>query len=205
MTYKQSEPLLSINNITFSAVRFGETDQFMAVIATFIDGNKWMITNPQPKMTLGKVHREVSNLLEQAIYMAAKKIAPDYVGEALAYVRNLPEGHRSTYVTSIDKELFSEASRDIKNALVHALTQNDSFRAAVEFESRVPYLVGNRDLILLMDDILEDFKRKYNQETWIINACEAAEDSLRGENFFLDSQISSWKKAEGLANKQASG
>lgn len=199
MEYKQSEILLNISNISFAAVRFGETDQFMAVIAIAQDGNKWMISSTQPKMTLGKLNREVTNLVAKAIHMAAKEFAPDYMGEAMAYVRNLPDGHRSNYLGSVDRELYNEAVTDISNALEHALMQNDSFRAAVEFESRVPYLVGDRELVLTMDDILMDFKRKFNQETWIVSACEATEEALRRENSFLDSQISAWKKAEGLS------
>src|SRR5690606_8927049 len=72
MEYKQSEPLLSISNVSFAAVRFGETDQFMAAIAIGRDGNKWMISAPQAKMTLGKLHREVTDLVGRAIDMAAR-------------------------------------------------------------------------------------------------------------------------------------
>lgn len=200
MDYKQSEILLNINNVSFAAVRFGETDQFVAVIAIAQNGNKWMISAPQSKMTFGKLNKEVANLINKAVTLAAKEFSPDYMGETTAYVRNLPEGHRSNYLTSVDRELYSEAITDISNALEHALTHNDSFRAAVEFESRVPYLIGDRELVLTMDDILMDFKRKYHQENWILTACEVTEESLRRENPFTDSQILAWKKAEGLSD-----
>lgn len=198
MDYKQSEILFSVSNVSFAAVRFGETDHFMAVVAISKDGNKWIISPTQPKMTVGKLQREVQNVVEKAITMASKEFAPNYMGEALAYVRNLPEGHRSNYLASVDTELYNEAVNDISQALEHALIHVDSFRAAVEFESRVPYLIGNRELVAAMEDILPDFHRKYDQEAWLISACEAAEDKLRRENNFTNTQISEWKKAEGL-------
>lgn len=200
MEYKQSETLLNISNISFAAVRFGETDQFVAVIAIAQDGHKWMICAPQSKMTFGKLNREVTKLINKAITLAAKEFSPNYMGETTAYVKNLPEGHRSNYLASVDRELYTEAISDISNALQHALTHDDSFRAAVEFESRVPYLIGNRELVSTMEDILMDFKRKYNQENWIITACEVTEEALRRENSFTDSQIIAWKKAEGISD-----
>lgn len=199
MDYKQTEILWSVSNVSFAAVRFGETDQFMAVVAIAKDGNKWIISPNQPRMTMRKLQKAVSEVVEKAVTMATREYAPEYMAEVLAYVRNLPDGHRSNYLASVDKELHDEAVTDINKALEHALTHVDSFRAAVEFESRVPYLIGDRELVVTMEDILPDFRRRYNQEDWIISACEAVEEKLRRENSFTNTQISEWKKAEGLS------
>lgn len=198
MDTKVSDIIHRIGGVDFSAIRFGGTDALLAVVASMSDDRKWVISPILQKLTYRVVEDYANDIYSSALLAAADEEASRYLPEVFAYVRHLPIGKRSNYVDSPDHELANEAMGDVRRALVPSLAQIDAFRAAVEFESRVPYLVADRGLIDVMDPIIEEFRYNFDESKWVSSACENEEDNLRRETPFLSAQISVWK-GEGAA------
>lgn len=201
METKVSDIIHSIGGVDFRAVRFGGSDHILAVVAVINEDKKWVISPIVQKLTYRIVEDYASDIYAKSLLGAAAEEASRYLPEMFAYVRNLPVGRRSNFVDSPDNELIGEAMADVKRALIVSIAQNDAFRASVEFEGRVPYLIADRGLIDVMDPIVADFKRRFDEEKWVSLICDDEEEILRKETPYLSAQIAAWR---GENNNQAS-
>lgn len=176
---------------TFGAVRLG--DSLSAVTASLADGRRWIVSPNLTRMDADMVRRHATALVSAARRQAAQSQRERFLPEALAYVRALPAGRRSPYLDGADDGLRRDAEADVGAALVAALERDDPFRAAVEFESRVPYLLADRGLVEVMDAIHASFSKGFDEAFWIAEAAEAAEELLTSEQPFAMAQAAAWK------------
>jgi len=177
----------------FGAVRLG--DSLAVVTASLDDGRKWIVSPNLTRMDADIVRRYAASISGSARRLAAEAQRERFLPEALAYVRSLPTGRKSPYLEASREELRTDAEADVGNALVAALEKDDSFRAAVEFESRVPYLVADRTLVDVMDAIHASFSSGYDEAFWIAFAADAAEGLLTSEQPFAMAQAAAWKSS----------
>ena len=188
----------------FGFVAFGDSDALAAVTATHDDGRGWIVSHAHTRIDEGTVQRCAHALAENARRMAAAADAPRFAPELIAYVRSLPEGRKSHYLGSADRYLVREAEADVLDALQAALERDDPYRAAVEFETRVPYLVADRGLIDVMDSVHAAFMASYDRDRWLVEAAEAAEAEVAGTQPFMAVQIAAWRQADQASGRPAS-
>lgn len=182
---------------SFGALRLGPS--LFAVTARLGDGRKWIVSPYLTRMDDETVRKHASSLAAVARRLAAEAQRDRFLPEMLAYVRSLPHGRRSPYLDAADSGLRSEAEGDVGNALAAALERDDPFRAAVEFESRVPYLLADRGLMEVMDEVHASFAREFDESFWLAFAADAAEGVLTSEQPFAQAQAEAWKSAGSAA------
>lgn len=198
MEVRHSGNTVRHGSFEFAAVRFGESEALSAVAATLPDGRGWIVSPSQTRIGWETIRKYADALRTQGRRLAAAEACQRFLGEILAYVRALPPGRRSDLLTSADPGLSADAEAEVMDALLAALERDDPYRAAVEFETRVPYLVADRELIEVMDHVHAAFMRGYDEDAWIAAAAEATEEALRRMPF-ASSQIAAWKAASGVS------
>jgi hypothetical protein len=112
---------------------------------------------------------------------AAKRFVP----EMQAYIRSLPG---TAKVPLTDENI-------IREAISNALKFDDPFRAAVTFETCVPYLIGNEHLVSEMRSVIKDAKSAYDPLPWLKSAALVAEQELVERNVSIASMIHQYKTA----------
>lgn len=188
---------LKRGEVSFGAVLFGGTETFAVVTASCPDGRSWIISPNQRRISEEVVSRYAMALCHRARQLAAASACDRFVGEMLAYVRGLPMGRKSNFLSSTDHLLVREAEADVADALKAALVRDDPYRAAVEFETRVPYLIADRGLIDVMDAVHAAFVRDYREDEWLVMAAETTEDYLCTEHTYVAHQAAAWKSTAG--------
>lgn len=196
MEFRHSDIEIRHGGMEFSAVHFGDSEALSAVTAALPDGRRWIISPNQTRISEDIVARYAGSLVDNARKLAATNAAGRFLAEILAYVRSLPDGRKSTFLSSTDRHLVSDAEADVADALAAALERDDPYRAAVEFETRVPYLVADRGLIDAMDAVHAAFARDYDEEEWLAAAAAGTEQLLTGTQPFISAQVAAWKSAD---------
>lgn len=122
----------------------------------------------------------VAEVEKSAAGVAAKASADRYLAEAAAYVRTRPEGCRSEYFEADDEEATNRHLEDIRSAVAAALAHSDLYQAARAFESIVPFLVADFELIELMEPIVSNFRREFESDMslWVEKVASARQSFI---------------------------
>ena len=146
----------------------------------------------------------VASLEARAVAIAAKHYAQHYAPEALAYVRSRPEGSRSPYM-DLDQEEVVQTLEDVQTAVSQALVERDAYRAAKLFETHVPHLVGDVELVEMLGGMLDDFHnvqlapaKQFEKFVCVAAARTESERSLRSQ--FLRDAIKKLRDTSGHAS-----
>lgn len=122
----------------------------------------------------------------QAFKLYCENVAQRFVPEMIAYIRGLPTLHRAA-------ETETEC---VENALRNALKQKDAFRAAVSFETCIPYLLADEQLVGSMRDVLREVHKGYDPLYWLKEAAIAAETDLMSKNSSISGMIRQYRQSD---------
>jgi len=184
---------INIGSAVISVLQIGDAGSFSAVAVSVPDGRRWIVSPNFRRLSEDELEAYTGMIRREALELAADNASREHLPVAFAYVRSLPMGCRSPFVDSIDDQLQLEAREDIRQALAAALACGDSYRAAVEFEARTPFLVADRGLIEVMDGIFGAFNRSYNESEWIAVLAAKKEAELKANSSFAAAHLSSFK------------
>jgi hypothetical protein len=84
----------------------------------------------------------------------------------------------------------------VRNAIVNALKHEDAFRAAVSFETCIPYLLGDERLVASMRDVLKEARRDYDPQAWLKEAAIRAENELVARNGPIGGMIQQYRRSD---------
>ncbi len=107
-----------------------------------------------------------NKLFAQAQKLYRESISGRFVPEMTAYIRSLPEDQRVNTYDANETKGARIAVDDIKAAISSALRYEDPFRAAVDFETRTPYLLADERIIDAMRHIIHDAKVAFDCIRW---------------------------------------
>lgn len=161
---------------------------FKLAVAVFDKSTYYVLQNLHLRPELDQSpEQQLARLAEGQFNMAkglyAEKIAEKFLPELMAYVRTLPADARSQFLDSSDEWEAQTAERELYRALVQALRFDDEYRAAVEMEKVVAYLVPDRNILPVMRSFIDEYQRTFvarphMQEVAIRTQRELLESSL---------------------------
>lgn len=190
-----------MNNFSYSGIIVREDDigygvlsrarLISVVTAAFPDRSYHCISavqimDPESEATHRLLELAASNHRNQAFKLYSESVASRFVPEMTAYIRGLPSTCRASQV---DPEC-------VRNALVNALKHDDAFRASVSFESCIPYLLADENLVNSMRDILNEVRRDYAPLQWLKEAAIASELDLVSKNTSIGGMIQQYRQSD---------
>jgi hypothetical protein len=129
----------------------------------------------------------------QAFKLYCENVAPRFVPEMTAYIRGLPAPCRSAQIEP----------RCVQNALTNAIMHEDAFRAAVSFETCIPYLLADERLVSSMRDVLREVRNAYDPSHWLKEAAVAAEADLMSKNTSISGMIQKYRQSDEAVKQTA--
>jgi hypothetical protein len=190
-----------MSNFTYSGIIMKRDDvgygvisrarQISVVIAAFPDRSYHCLSSVQ---VLDMESEATNRLLEiaannhgaHAFKLYCDNAAGRFEPELTAYIRNLPTPYRAPQIDP----------NDVRNAVVNALKHEDPFRAAVSFETCIPYLLADVGLVTSMRDVLDEARRKYDPSVWLKEAAIIAEQDLVTRNAPISGMIQQYRNSD---------
>jgi hypothetical protein len=197
-----------MSNFTYSGIIVRKDDvgygvlsrerQMSVVIAAFPDRSYHCLSAVQvsdfeSETTNRLLDLAATNHRNQAFKLYCESIAARFVPEMTAYIRGLPMPYRAAQV---EQEC-------VRNALVNALKHEDAFRAAVSFETCIPYLLGDENLVESMRDVLKEARRDYDPQSWLKEAAVVAEMGLMSKNGPIGGMIQQYRQSDQAVKQTA--
>ena len=122
-----------------------------------------------------------------------ENIAGRFVPEMTAYIRGLATPYKAAQVEP----------DCVRNAIVNALKHEDAFRAAVSFETCIPYLLGDERLVGSMRDVLREARGDYDPKIWLKEAALRAENDLVTRNGPIGGMILQYRQSDEAVRQTA--
>ncbi len=127
-----------------------------------------------------------TNHRNSAFKAYCENVAGRFVPEMTAYIRGLAVPYKAAQVEP----------DCVRNAIVNALKHEDAFRAAVSFETCIPYLLGDESLVASMRDVLAEARRDYDAKAWLKEAALHAENDLVARNGPIAGMIQQYRQSD---------
>lgn len=178
----------------YHLVQSDNSDLFSAVSVSIPNGRSWVINCTFKKLSRNEFEGIVKHFRNDALAAAADQFATLNRNKALDYVKTLPPGKRSPLLDGKNAGMRQEAEEDIRHALAKALTFEDPYRAAVMFESCIPFLIGDRRMVDMIDTVHTDFINGFDECEWISMVAEELETSIKNSSNFSHHHLSIFKK-----------
>lgn len=172
--------------------------QMSVVIAAFPDRSYHCLSAVQvidfeSETTNRLLEIAASSHRNQAFKLYCENAAVRFVPEMVAYIRGLPAPYRAAQVEP----------ECVRNAVINALKHEDAFRAAVSFETCIPYLLADERLVDSMRDVLKEAHRDYDPLSWLKEAAMTMETELMSKNGPIGGMIQQYRQSDEAVKQTA--
>ncbi|NTF17088.1 hypothetical protein G6L37_01420 [Agrobacterium rubi] len=191
MTFHWSDIAISRDygeyGIAFNAHSLHLVTLTMSTGTSFVIGN---FTKPE-HFPLSYFEQVVAALEQKGRDIAAGEMAGRFIDEATAYVRSRVRIASDPADDMDDPDWWESTNADILDGLRMALRQNDTYRAARQFESCVRAIEGDIEIIDLMDPILATFQADTDATLggWVEKAASREEELVRMRSRLISAAI----------------
>ncbi|MCV9964675.1 hypothetical protein OIU34_22555 [Pararhizobium sp. BT-229] len=191
MLMKYSGVIVARDKVEYGYVVAGEEAVFRFVVANVVDHGIHILSSRPGEITEDEIERFADAHHTYARLMSDRKCHRRYIAEVLDYVRSLPRGCRSEQLFNRDEARRLLAEEQVREGLLKALPERDSFRSAMAFEAGTPFLRADRRVVDLMDGILADANRFYvaGEVEFLVRVAEAMQKKVVSTSPFLREQV----------------
>lgn len=192
---KYSGVVVARDKVEYGYVVAGEEAAFRFVVANVIDHGIHVLAARPGDISEEQIEQFADAHQTFAKLMSDRKCHRRYMDEVLHYVRSLPRGCRSEQLFNRDVDRRAISEEQVREGLLKALAENDSFRAAMAFEAGTPFLRADRRAVDLMDRIVDDARRFYldGEVEFLVRIAEAMQKKVINTSPFLREQVAKAK------------
>lgn len=192
---KYSGVIVARDKVEYGYVIAGEDAVFRFVVANVVDHGIHILASRPGEITEEQIEQFADLHHSYARLMSDRKCHRRYISDVLQYVRSLPRGCRSEQLFNRDESRRLMSEEQVREGLLKALSEKDSFRAAMAFEAGTPFLRADRRVVDLMDGIVADANRFYleGEFEFLVRVAEAMQKKVVSTSPFLGEQVAKAK------------
>lgn len=192
---KYSGVIVARDKVEYGYVVAGEEAVFRFVVANIVDHGIHILASRTGEVTEEQIEQFADAHHSYARLMSDRKCHRRYMGDVLDYVRSLPRGCRSEQLFNRDEARRVMAEEQVREGLLKSLSERDSFRAAMTFEARTPFLRADRRVVDLMDGVVTDANRFYlaGEVDFLVRVAEVMQKKVVSTSSFLMEQVAKAK------------
>jgi hypothetical protein len=192
---KYSGVIVARDKVEYGYVVAGEEAVFRFVVANVVDHGIHILASRPGEITGEQIEQFADAHHTYARLMSDRKCHRRYIADVLDYVRSLPRGCRSEQLFNRDEVRRQMSEEQVREGLLKALSEPDSFRAAMAFEAGTPFLRADRKVVDLMDGIVADANRFYlaGEVEFLVRVAEAMQKKVVSTSPFLREQVAKAK------------
>jgi hypothetical protein len=195
MRMKYSGVIVARDKVEYGYVVAGEEAVFRFIVANIVDHGIHILASRTGDIAEEQIEQFADAHHSYARLMSDRKCHRRHLTNVLEYVRSLPRGCRSEQLLSRDEARRLMAEEQVREGMLKALSERDSFRAAMAFEAATPFLRADRRVVDLMDGIVADANRFYaaGEVEFLVRVAEAMQKKVVSTDPFLREQVTKAK------------
>lgn len=202
MLMKYSGVIVARDRVEYGYVVAGEEAVFRFVVANVVDHGVHILASRPGEITEEQIEQFADAHHDYARLLSDRECHRRYLPDFLEYVRSLPRGCRSEQLFNRDQNRRSMAEEQVREGMLKALSERDSFRASMAFETATPFLRADRRLVDLMDVVVADANRFYaaGEVEFLLRVAEAMQKKVVSTDRFLSEQVDKAKACVASSN-----